>query len=261
MFENVRYCVKSDIGLHRCDNEDYSLVVDSSCDCYNLKQLGVAFVIADGIGGHAAGEIASRMACEEVVSAYYCEEVQSAASAPADTHEGKVRKLEQATRSAHNKIVDEATKKGELRGMGTTLSALVLTENKALIAHVGDSRIYRFRSNSLARMTTDHTKSQVLIDRGQILPDDESNLCCGHILTQALGGYDDLEAVFTRVDDVQDKDLFLLCTDGLHDLVSDSEIQAILVKNLLPQSTCDELVQAAIGKGGDDNITAIVVQV
>ncbi len=259
MFENVRYCVKSDVGLHRHSNEDHFFVVDPSCNRYNLKQLGIAFVIADGMGGHAAGEIASRMACEEVISAYYREDLQS--QDHADSDEWKVRKLERAIRSAHNKIIDRATEKEELRGMGTTLSALVLTENRALIGHVGDSRIYRRRNNASERMTIDHTKSQALIDMGLILPEDESNLGCGHILTQALGGYGDLDAVFTRVEDVQSGDRFLLCTDGLHGLVTDHEIEEILIKNSLPQNTCDELVQAAIRKGGDDNITVIVIQV
>ncbi len=259
MFENVRYYVKSDVGLHRCNNEDHFLMVDPSCNRYNLKQLGIAFVIADGLGGHAAGEIASRMACEEVVSAYYRDDLLF--QDHADTHEWKIRKLEKAIRSAHDKIIHRATEKGELRGMGTTLSALVLTENKALIAHVGDSRIYRRRNNVSERMTIDHTKSQALIDMGQFRPEDENNLGCGHILTQALGGYDDLTAVFTRMEDVQSGDLFLLCTDGLHGLVTDHEIQEILIKNSLPQTTCDELVQAAIRKGGDDNITVIVIQV
>jgi serine/threonine protein phosphatase PrpC len=259
MFEHVKYCVKSDVGLHRHNNEDHSLVVDPSCSRYNLKQLGITFVIADGIGGHAAGEIASRVACEEVISAYYRDDLLF--QDPADTPEWKVRKLEKAIRTAHNKIIHLAAEKGELRGMGTTLSALVLTENKALIAHVGDSRIYRCRNNASERMTIDHTKSQDLIDMGQCLPEDENNLCYGHILTQALGGYDDFTAVFTRMEDVQSGDLFLLCTDGLHGLVTDHEIQAILVKNSPPQATCDELMQAAIRKGGDDNITVMVIQV
>lgn len=259
MFENVRYCVKSDIGLLRHNNEDYYIMVDSPCDHYNLQQLGIAFVIADGMGGHAAGEIASRMACEEVISAYYREDLPS--QDHPDIDEWKIRKLESAIRSAHNKIIDRATEKDEMRGMGTTLSALVLSENKALIAHVGDSRIYRRRNNILEKMTIDHTKSQALIDMGLILPEDENNPGCGHILTQALGGYDDLTAIFTRIEDVQRGDLFLLCTDGLHGLVTEHEIEEILIKNSLPQTTCDELVRASIRQGGYDNITVIVVQV
>lgn len=258
MFENVRYCAKSDVGLRRHNNEDHSLIVDPSGNHENLKELGLTFVIADGIGGHAAGEIASRTACEELVSAYYRDDLLR--QEHADIHEWKMRKLEQAIRSAHNKIIDLATESVELRGMGTTLSALVLTEGKALIGHVGDSRIYRRRDNASERMTIDHTRSQSLIDMGQILPEEVNSLCYGHILTHALGGYDALTDVFTRIEDVQDGDLFLLCTDGLHGFVTDSEIERILLTHSLPQTACDELVQAALRKGGYDNVTVIVVQ-
>ncbi len=258
MFENIRYFVKSDVGLHRHNNEDHFSMVDPSCTGYDLEQLGVAFVIADGLGGHAAGEIASRMACEEVISAYYRDDLRFPDNADAD--KWKIRKLEQAIRSAHNKIIHAATEREEWRGMGTTLSALVLTEEKAFIGHVGDSRIYRHRSDEAERMTIDHTKNQAMVDRGQLLPGDGNCLGCGHILTQVLGGYDDLTDVFTRIEDVQRGDLFLLCTDGLHGLVADSEIQKILIKYSLPQTACDALVQAAIRKGGDDNITVMVIR-
>jgi len=259
MFENVRYCKKSDIGLKRHSNEDSLFIVDPSCNRYNLEKFGIAFVIADGIGGHAAGDIASRMACEEVIDFYYRDDILLQTQSATD--EEKVWKLEQAIRSAHNKIILLTTERGELRGMGTTLSALVLTEDKAIIAHVGDSRIYRCRNNTSVRMTVDHTRSQDLIDGGQILPEDAHNSCGSHILTQAVGGYDDLEVVLTGMDDVQEGDIFLLCTDGLHDLVADSEIQGILIKNALPQTACDALVQAAIRNGGDDNISVIVIRV
>ena len=143
--------------------------------------------------------------------------------------------------------------------MGTTLSALVLTEDKALIAHVGDSRIYRYRNNEAQRLTIDHTNRQDLIDQGLIEPEDDNSRRYGLILTRNLGGYDELGAVFTRVDDLQPGDAFLLCTDGLHDLLTDNEIQEILVGNSQPQAACEALVQAAIGKGGGDDITVIVV--
>lgn len=259
MFENVTYCVKSDIGLRREKNEDHYLIVDPTCNRYNPKQPGMAFVIADGLGGHAAGEIASRLACEEVVSSYYQDGLPL--QDHAGSHEWKVRKLKKAILSAHDKIIHMASEKGEWRGMSTTLSALVLTENRALIGHVGDSRIYRSRNNASERMTVDHTRSQALIDMGQVPPEDESNLRCGHILTQALGGYDDLTVIFTRTEDLQSGDLFLLCTDGLHGLVTDHEIQGILTNHSGPQNICNALVQAAIRKGGDDNITVIVIQV
>lgn len=259
MLEKLIHYEKSDAGLLRQNNEDHFIVFDQYSRHCNLQQLGMLFVIADGMGGHLAGEVASKMACEEVVAAYYGEYF----NAPDDPEGGEwqMDKLEKAIWTAHKKLINFATEQKELRGMGTTLSALVLANDKALIAHVGDSRIYRYRNNHCERVTVDHTKNQAMIDKGQILPDCEKNHFCSHIITQALGGYDDLVAVFTRVDDVQNGDVFLLSTDGLHDLVTDREIQEILRNNSLPQSACEELVQAAIKKGGHDNITVIVVKV
>lgn len=259
MFENVRHFEKSDIGLRRHNNEDSYLVVDQYCTGYNLEKLGLFFVIADGLGGHAAGEIASRMACEAAVSAYYNGDAMARHSR--DESESNVSRLEKTLWSVHHKIVNFAKEHDELRGMGTTLSALALTNDQALIAHVGDSRIYRFRNHSCERMTIDHTENQLLIDTGKIRSGQESNHCYRHIITQALGGGGDLTCVFTRVENVQRGDCFLLCTDGLHDLVTDHEIGKILVEHPSPKAASDELVQAAIGRGGHDNVTVIVIQI
>jgi serine/threonine protein phosphatase PrpC len=259
MFENISHYEKSDIGLRRHSNEDRFLIVDKPCNDYDPQKLGMIFLVADGLGGHAAGEIASEMACEEAVSAYYLDDALFPGNA--DAVELKIGRLEKSIWSAHRKIIQAAREKKELHGMGTTLSALVLADKKALIAHVGDSRIYRCRNNSCERMTIDHTKNQALIDTGQIRPEHENNDYCGHILTQALGGYGDLDAVFTRVEDVESGDRFLLCTDGLHGHVTDDEIRGILRENSFPKTTCDKLVQAALGKGGHDNVTVIVIQV
>lgn len=258
MFESFRHGEKSEIGLQRCHNEDSFLIVDQHFNQGDLQKYGMFFVIADGMGGHAAGEIASKMACEETIAAYYRDDVLF--QNIGDDSDLKIRKLEHAIWSAHHRIIDAAKDKKELRGMGTTLSALVITDNKALIAHIGDSRIYRFRKNSCERMTVDHTENQALIDLGQIRPEHESSFYYGHILTQALGGYDDLAEVFTKVEEVECGDVFLLCTDGLHDLVADHEIQEILARKLSPRTTCDELVQAAIRNGGNDDITVIVIE-
>ncbi|MFZ3115767.1 MAG: protein phosphatase 2C domain-containing protein [Syntrophales bacterium] len=259
MLKKLIHYEKSDAGLLRQNNEDHFIVFDQYSREYDLQQLGMIFVIADGMGGHLAGEVASRMACEEVVAAYYGKYF----NIPDDAEDGEwqMDKLEKAIWAAHKKLINFAAEQKELRGMGTTLSALVLANDKALIAHVGDSRIYRYRNNFCERVTVDHTKNQAMIDTGQILPDREKNHFCSHIITQALGGYNDLDAVFTRLDDVQDGDVFLLSTDGLHDLVTDREIQEILMNNPVPQSACDALVQAAINKGGHDNITVIVVKI
>ncbi|MBA4395824.1 MAG: serine/threonine-protein phosphatase [Syntrophus sp. (in: bacteria)] len=262
MLENVRHCAKSDIGLIRHNNEDSFLIVDPFAHSDGVQRYGALFVVADGMGGHAAGETASRVACEETVSAYCSDD--AAFPGRTDDHDTIMQRLEKAIWSAHRKIVKIANENMGMRGMGTTLTALALTDGKAYIAHVGDSRIYRCRDGSCERMTIDHTKKQELIDIGQIGREHENNHYydyCGHIITQALGGYDDLGAVFTKVDDLRPGDVFLLSTDGLHDHVTDFEIQEILKENALPQTLCDRLVQAAISKGGHDNITVIVIQV
>jgi protein phosphatase len=259
MFENVSHGEKSDIGLCRHNNEDHFLIVDQCCDHYDLKRCGLLFVIADGLGGHAAGEVASRIACEETASAYYGDDAAAQGLAGAD--EPPTAPLERSVWSAHQKIIHAAGQQEEWHGMGTTLSALALADGQALIVHVGDSRIYRCRNGSCERMTIDHTKSQFLLDRGQILPGDDHYLYSSHILTQALGGYGDLDEVFTRVEKVRAGDRFLLCTDGLHGYMSDDEIGRIMVENPSSGQACDELVKAAIGRGGLDNVTVIVIQI
>lgn len=257
MFDKVSHCEKSDIGLLRHNNEDSYRVVDRDCAHYDLEKFGLLFVIADGLGGHAAGEIASRMACEEAVAAYYTGDAADQESR--DTSLSPVRRLEKTLWSAHQKIVDMAKARDEWRGMGTTLSALALSGDHALIAHVGDSRIYRFRNRSCERMTIDHTENQRLISIGKIPADDDGNHCGRHIITQALGGGGALSSVYTRVESLRSGDVFLLCTDGLHDLVADREIEKILEAHPLPDAACDALVQAAIQKGGHDNVTVVVI--
>jgi protein phosphatase len=262
MFDNIRHGEKTDIGLLRHNNEDSFIIIDKSSVGFDLQKNGMLFVVADGIGGHAAGEIASRMACEQTISAYYGNEGKLEDGRDASTM--TMERLEKAIRTTHDNIVDFANARAELRGMGTTLSALLLKEDKAFIAHVGDSRIYRCRNAVCDRMTVDHTKKQELIDLGRIEPNQENIRYFdyyGHIITQAIGGYDDLGTIFTRTENLQPGDLFLLCTDGLHDRVTDEEIQGILTSNTQPQAACDELVRSAIERGGHDNVTVIVIQV
>jgi protein phosphatase len=259
MFDNVTHVEKSQIGLLKSRNDDSFFIVDSSCTHYDLQRFGMIFVIADGLGGHAAGHVASKMACEEVVSEYYRKDATFQENMATDVL--KLRRLQQTLGVVHKKIVALASANEGLRGMGTTLSALVLTDHDALIAHVGDSRIYRLRNDRCERMTIDHTKRQSFIDIGQIQPEQESNHHYGRIVTQALGGYDDLTEIFTRVEPVQRGDVFLLCTDGLHDVLSDREILTIMTENNRPHNACDELIEAAITKGGDDDITVVVIRV
>lgn len=258
MFENVSHSERSDTGLLRHNNEDSYLVVDRHCTGYDWERLGLFFTVADGLGGHAAGEIASRMACEGAASLYY--NGDATADRSGDDREPTVSRLERTLWSVHHHIVSYSTEHKALRGMGTTLSALVLTNGRALIAHVGNSRIYRFRNNACEQLTVDHTENQLLIDSGKIRAGEEGNHCYRHIITQALGGGGDLNAVHTGVASLRSGDRFLLCTDGLHDLVEDREIENILAEHPLPRAASDALVEAAIRKGGYDDVTVMVIQ-
>lgn len=257
MVRDVSHCERSDIGLQRHHNEDFFLIVDRPGRDVDVETRGLLFVIADGMGGHAAGEIASRIACEEAVAAYYGD-TEFRGKPLRD--ERALAPLEKSIWSAHHAIIRAAGKRDDWRGMGTTLSALVFLDDRAFIAHVGDSRIYRWRDDRCERLTIDHTKNQSFIDAGLIPPGEESTLYGSHILTQALGGYGDLDEVFTRAEEVRPKDRFLMCTDGLHGYVTDDEIRRIMADHPAAEAACEALVKAAIGRGGEDNVTVIVIQ-
>jgi protein phosphatase len=143
--------------------------------------------------------------------------------------------------------------------MGTTLSALVLLKDTALIAHVGDSRIYRLRNHQLERLTQDHTMAQLSIEMGYMDEEEAASHPQSNILTDVIGqGFDEVQ---TRMEKVAGGDVFLLCTDGLHHMLSESRIQEILESFSPEISACDRLVEEAVKAGGRDNITVITVHV
>ena len=256
-FRDLSHCERSDIGLVRPNNEDAFTVVDGPREGRDVAKLGRLFVIADGMGGHAAGEVASRIACEETASAYYGQ-ARGGGASPAS--EPALQRLERSVWAAHHAIIRAASHRAEWRGMGTTLSALALVDGQALIAHVGDSRIYRCRGGSCQRLTIDHTKNQSLIDEGLISQGEESLLYGSHILTQALGGYGDLDEVFTRAEEVRPGDRFLLSTDGLHGTLAEGEIRAAMAGEPTAAGACEALVGRALARGGEDNVTVMVIQ-
>ncbi len=154
-------------------------------------------------------------------------------------------------------IVDASNK--EYEGMGTTLSVLVMLKDVALLAHVGDSRIYRLRDFTLEQLTEDHTMAQLSVEMGYMKPEEVSNSPLNHVLMQSVGG--GIDEVQTRIEKVKSRNIFLLCSDGLHNMVSDDEIKDILIDDSDVNSVCDKLVKAALDSGGKDNVTVIVVRV
>jgi PPM family protein phosphatase len=202
-------CVKTAKGPKRMQNEDSYRIIDGEMkNEYDTLCRGTMFAIADRMGGQSGGGIASMMACEGL-SGYYRWEMS--AQERLGPHE-KLKLLEKVIYSIHNKIQKYGEENKAYAHMGTTLSVLVLVNNLALIAHVGDSRIYRLRHDILEQLTEDCTIAHLSVEMGYLKLQDTSKHPFRHMLTQALGeGVDDIQ---TKKEEVQAGDIFLRCTDG-----------------------------------------------
>jgi len=251
---------KTDIGLRRSNNEDCFLIADDTVKHADTGRYGRMFVVADGMGGHAAGEVASKMACDGMREHYFrSDDISKVGTAL--YNRVTLKRVESAIHHANQAIYRHAQTNRECRGMGTTLSALVLRERKALIGHVGDSRIYRERGGSVEQLTVDQTEVQTLVEKGYVAVDQAADHPFRHILTQAVGVSETLEDVYTRISEVEPGDRFVLTSDGLHDYVPHGDIQRTLCEYREPESACNRLVELALESGGKDNITVVVVRV
>jgi PPM family protein phosphatase len=229
---NVKVGARSDIGRLRKRNEDAYLVKEP------------LFVVADGMGGHVGGDVASTLAVETI---------ESASSAEV-TLEALVEDIKRANRV----VLDRGESDRELRGMGTTLTAVLAEDAKAHVAHVGDSRAYLLRDGTLQQLTEDHTLVQRMVREGRLSEDEAAQHPQRSILTRALGVDEDIPVDELTLD-VHGGDRVLLCTDGLTSMVDRDRIQQILESERDPQAACDKLIDAANRAGGDDNITVIVL--
>jgi serine/threonine protein phosphatase PrpC len=240
------YAGKTDVGKVRQGNED-ALFAD--------PERGV-FIVADGMGGHVAGEVASQIVTETVgpgVSRALEEGLEGAAL------ENRVLELiEEANRA----ILERADNEPEKRGMGTTLTLLTLVPGSSyMVDQVGDSRGYLLRDGNLGQITRDHTVVQQQVDRGALTPEQARDHPLSHILTRALGTELSVE-VDTYGDSVQAGDIFLLCSDGLSGMLPDEAIKGILTEPIEDlQKIADALIDAANDAGGMDNITAVVIKI
>jgi protein phosphatase len=241
----------SDTGLRREGNED------SSASDVNLGLL----VIADGMGGYRSGEVASAIAVAKVVTV-----VNSKLKLIHDRRAGAVARsvraevMESAVQEANAAVHDTAQSEIHCRGMGTTIIAALIHENRITVAHVGDSRLYRFRDASLEQMTTDHSLVQALIDRGVYTPEEALTHTPRNLVTRALGVERSVEVDILE-DDVRPNDIYLLCTDGLNEMVNDENIHLTLNKysaNL--EMAANQLIKQANDAGGKDNISVILAR-
>jgi serine/threonine protein phosphatase PrpC len=248
-------CVKTEKGLARRTNEDSYLIIDDKTKTdYDTVRRGTMFAVADGMGGQKGGAIASKMACKGL-SDYYRRRM---AADELLNPRMKLGLLEKIINAAHDKIQKYGERNKPYAHMGTTLSVLVLTDNLVLVAHVGDSRIYRMRSDNLEQLTEDHTMAQLSVEMGYLKLQDGTKHPLRHLLTQAVGeGMDEIQ---TRTEELEAGDRFLLCTDGLHGVVANDDIRKILTLNGVEDGVCNRLVETALANGGRDDMTAIVVQ-
>ncbi|MFH0794760.1 MAG: Stp1/IreP family PP2C-type Ser/Thr phosphatase [bacterium] len=243
----------TEVGLKRRLNEDNFAISD---------ELGL-FVVADGMGGHAAGEIASCTAIREIMEFVRRTVVDSDFTWPfgVDSNLSETANvLLTATRLANRSLCTMAEQKKELSGMGTTIAGMLLKDNQAVIVHVGDSRAYRFRDGELELLTRDHSWVNEQLERKVITEEEARTHRWKNVITRALGNRLDLE-IDLRSEIVQPGDVFLLCTDGLSGMIPGDEIEQVL-KTTLPnlELTCSTLVNRANAHGGLDNVTTVLVR-
>jgi PPM family protein phosphatase len=209
------------------------------------------FIVADGMGGHAGGDVASALAIRHLTG--LDRSYQTAEEAREELYRGIM--------DAGQALSQAVAEHPELTGMGTTLSGMVRVGNQVVIAHIGDSRIYRLRDGLLEQITSDHTFVQRLVDSGRITPEEAAVHPRRSVLMRVLGDVDVEPEVDTHILDTLDGDRWLLCSDGLSGYVSEREIAEILLATDDAEEACDKLIQASLSEGAPDNVTAIVVHV
>jgi PPM family protein phosphatase len=233
---------RTDVGVIRSGNEDSYLMVPDR---------GI-FVVADGMGGHAAGEVASDMAVH-----YVARELDSLRGL---TDEQVAERMRGAIRTANGAIFQRTLTEHDKRGMGTTVTVLTLFESRFLIGQVGDSRAYLLRDNKLSQLTKDHSYVQEQVDAGYLTPEQARTHPYSNVITRCVGANSDVMPDI-YVGTVRPRDVFLLASDGLTGMLEDYQLAELLSPDRMPEDEVDALVAEANRHGGLDNITAVIVRI
>jgi protein phosphatase len=239
---------RTDVGRRREHNEDSLGVYRPDHDAA-LDRRGLLLLVADGMGGYAAGEVASRLAVETVSTEYYGDSWGNVEDA-----------LERALQLANEAVRDEASRNAERAGMGTTIAAAVICGGELAAANVGDSRVYLCRAGTLRQVTHDHSWVAELMAAGKITAEEAKRHPMRNVVTRSLGGRADVEVETYPRDQLRPGDVVVVCSDGLWGMIPAEQIQDI-VEPLSAQAAADALVAAANEAGGHDNISAIVCRV
>jgi serine/threonine protein phosphatase PrpC len=244
----------SDVGLQREHNEDSFIV---------LKEHDL-FVVADGMGGHRAGDIASRIATE-TISEFFRTTANDDVTWPFhfDTNlSEEENRLLTGIRVANRQIFERSTRSRECHGMGTTVVGAMFSSKKRrmYIGHVGDSRCYRIRDAKIQLMTRDHSLINDYLLAMPDLTDEQKNELPKNVITRALGMQDHV-VVDLQHDDPHQGDIYVLCSDGLSGMVSDDDIKQIVTGTAEVRDACRQLIERANERGGEDNITAVLIKI
>ncbi|WP_057768807.1 Stp1/IreP family PP2C-type Ser/Thr phosphatase [Lactobacillus selangorensis] len=234
---------QTDVGQKRESNQDYVGTF--------LNKGGARFaIVADGMGGHRGGDVASEMAVSHI--GYHFEQTTST-----DVEE-LIKWLVVELQNENQQIIDASEEYADLMGMGTTMVAVILVDHKFVVANIGDSRAYLYRSDRLKQLTEDHSLVNELVKQGEISPEDARNHPQKNIITRSLGISTDVDADVT-IYELAENDLLLLCTDGLTNMMTDRQIAMILASPEDITEKCKALVKVANQAGGLDNITALLI--
>ncbi len=249
---DVKACGLSHVGRQRQHNED----------SYRVDEAARLFLVADGMGGHAAGEIASRIAAESVAE-FVAHTEQDDGTWPYAYDETLTRasnRLMAALKLANTRVLEAMRKDSRLRGMGTTVVASLIDGNSLSVAHVGDSRAYLIRNEAIERITDDHSWVFEQVQAGMLSADEAERHPLRNVITRALGGALTVVPDASEIE-LRDGDIFILCSDGLTGMVPEPEILRIVLEcNGDIEAAAQKLIDCANERGGYDNITAVLIK-
>lgn len=248
----IKYAGKTDIGMKRSHNEDALFFLEDQH----------LFMVADGMGGHSSGEVASRLAVETIANFFKATRGDDEITWPYKMEKGRKydeNRLVVAIKLANQRIFEAAQRELRYKGMGTTIVSTLYGEGEVFVAHVGDSRVYLVRDGHMNQLTEDHSLLNDYIRNRQLTPEEIENFPHKNVIVRALG-MRDIVAVDVTTIVPKPNDIFLLCTDGLSGMIDDAAMTEIVKKNGELAKTVDDLVDGANKNGGQDNITVMLLQ-
>lgn len=249
----VRFSGETHVGMKRKHNED----------SYGLPDEERLSIVADGMGGHASGEVASQLAVETVTAYFKATQDGAEITWPFKLDRGdryEANRMTVAIKLANQRIYEAAQRSEELHGMGTTIVATLFFDNRVVVAHVGDSRVYRLRQHQLLQLTEDHSLLNDYLKMSRLREDEAGKFQQKNVIVRALGMKESV-AVDLQLDTPQMDDVYLLCSDGLTTMIPEAtEIAAILNRESDLDRACERLISAANDRGGVDNITVVLAR-